>query len=85
LQRVILKNNSDILEWWLHPPVDPIVKVYIFNYTNIDSFLNGSDAKIKLQQVGPYTYRERIDKVNVRFDGDNITFHVSFFPTPLSS
>lgn len=76
---MILKNNSDFLEWWLRPPVDPIIKVYVFNYTNIDEYLNGSDAKIKVQEVGPYAYREHIEKVNVRFDDDLITFNVSFY------
>lgn len=73
----MLKNNSDILEWWLRPPIDPIVKVYVFNYTNIDSFLNGSDTKIFVDEIGPYSYREHIEKVNVRFNDDQITFHVS--------
>mgnify|MGYP003471547052 FL=1 len=66
-----------MLDWWIHPPVDPIVKVYIFNYTNIDRFLNGTDAKIKIEEVGPYAYREHIEKVNVRFKDDQITYHVS--------
>lgn len=66
-----------MLDWWIHPPVDPIVKVYIFNYTNIDRFLNGSDDKIKIEEVGPYAYREHIEKVNVRFRDDQITYHVS--------
>jgi hypothetical protein len=74
---VILKNNSDILDWWLRPPIDPIVKVYVFNYTNIERFLNGTDAKISVEEVGPYSYREHIEKVNVRFNDDQITFHVS--------
>lgn len=74
---MLLKNNSDMLDWWIHPPVDPIVKVYIFNYTNIDRFLNGSDDKIKIEEVGPYAYREHIEKVNVRFRDDQITYHVS--------
>lgn len=70
-----------MLEWWLRPPVEPIVKVYVFNYTNIERFLNGSDAKIAVEELGPYAYREHIEKVNVRFDGDQITFHVSVIST----
>lgn len=66
-----------MLSWWLRPPVDPIVKVYVFNYTNIDRFLNGNDAKIKVVQVGPYAYREPVEKINLRFDDDTITFNVS--------
>ncbi len=66
-----------MLSWWLKPPIDPAVKVFIFNYTNIDRFLNGSDAKIKVEEVGPYGYHEKIEKVNLDFDHDIVSFNVS--------
>lgn len=66
-----------MLNWWLKPPVNPIVKVYIFNYTNIDRFLDGTDAKIKVNEVGPYAYAEPVEKINLRFEKDFVTFNVS--------
>lgn len=66
-----------MLSWWLKPPVDPIVKVHIFNYTNIESFLNGSDEKIKIKELGPYAFREAVEKVKLEFHEDSISFYVS--------
>lgn len=42
---------------WENPPLDVYLKVYIFNVTNADSFLAGSDKKLKVEEVGPYVYR----------------------------
>lgn len=72
-----MRNNSMMLSWWLNPPVDPIIKVYIFNYTNIDSFLNGTDEKIKLEEIGPYTFREHVQKIRLEYHDDSISFYVS--------
>lgn len=66
-----------MLSWWLKPPIDPIVKVYIFNYTNIDRFLSGADSKIQVKEIGPYAYREPVEKVNLQFENDIISFNVS--------
>lgn len=79
LQNVVLKNNSDILNWYLKPPIDPIIKVYLFNYTNIDKFYNGTDLKLKIQECGPYVYRESVEKVNVRYSEDLLTLYVRTF------
>lgn len=66
-----------MLEWWLSPPVDPLVKVHVFNYTNIEEFLNGTDDKIKVVDIGPYTYREKVEKSMMEFHGASISFYVS--------
>ncbi|KAJ2947211.1 hypothetical protein O0L34_g16920 [Tuta absoluta] len=34
------------------------ISAYLFNVTNADRFLSGEDEKIKVQEVGPFTYRE---------------------------
>lgn len=65
-----------MLEYWTKPPIDPIIKIYVFNYTNIQDVLNGVDKRIKLKEVGPYVYRERIEKIGVNFEGHSITFNV---------
>jgi CD36 family len=68
-----------MLAWFINPPIDPIIKVYVFNYTNIDEFLDGTNGKIKLQEIGPYIYREPSQKVLFTFNEDLITYHVSRF------
>ena len=65
-----------MLDYWTKPPIDPILKIYVFNYTNIDNVLRGLDKRIKIEEVGPYVYRERIEKTGMKFEGHKITFHV---------
>jgi scavenger receptor class B, member 1 len=66
------------MEWWVDSPIQPLLKIYIFNYTNIDDYLNGVDKKIKIEEVGPYVYKEFGQRVNLEFHEDyKITFNVS--------
>lgn len=66
------------MEWWMESPIQPLIKVHVFNYTNIDDYLSGRDKKIKLQDIGPYVYKQFGSRVNLEFDADHkITFNVS--------
>lgn len=76
LQKVILRNGSEMLDFWTNPPIDPILKIYVFNYTNIADVIRGDEKVIKLQEVGPYVYRERIVKTGLTFEGHKITYFV---------
>lgn len=72
-----MKNETKTMEWWKDSPIQPLIKVYIFNYTNIDDFMSGRDKKIKVQEVGPFVYKEFGQRVNLKFNEDNtITFNV---------
>lgn len=42
-----------------------LTKVYIFNVTNPDGFLAGE--KPRLVEVGPFVYREEMEKTNIEF------------------
>ena len=42
-------------KWWKLPPVNPMIKVYIYNVTNADAFLNNGE-KPMLDELGPFTY-----------------------------
>lgn len=62
-------DNEYLLDKWLDPPVDSLVRVYLFNFTNPKDFLKG--AKPVLDEVGPYVFSEHWEKSNVRWkDGD---------------
>lgn len=66
------------MEWWQKSPIQPLLKIHLFNYTNIDAFLSGQDKKLKVKDVGPYVYKEFGSRVNLVFHEDNkITFNVS--------
>ncbi|XP_065360700.1 lysosome membrane protein 2 [Calliphora vicina] len=70
LKNLRLWNDTLSYHYWQRPGVIRLTKVYIYNVTNPDGFLQGE--KPKLQEVGPFVYREDMQKVNVRFH-DNFT------------
>ena len=43
------------------------MKIYLFNVTNSENWLKGVDDKIKVQQVGPFVYKEHWTKTNITF------------------
>lgn len=55
LQEVTLKEGARVFKLWSKPPVTPVIKVYVYNVTNADEFLNNGSKPI-LDEVGPYTY-----------------------------
>ncbi|XP_048521544.1 protein croquemort-like, partial [Dendroctonus ponderosae] len=72
---VTLRAGSQTTEWWAKPPVVPTIKVYIYNVTNADEFLNNGTKPI-LDELGPYVYVETWEKKNVTFhDNDTVTFY----------
>lgn len=55
-QKLIFAEGGEIFSLWKTPPVDIYIKIYLWNITNSEAFLNG-DEKMKLEEVGPYVYR----------------------------
>lgn len=47
--------------------------VYMFNYTNVDAFIAGTDAKMKVEEVGPYVYQEVLSNHNITLNEANNT------------
>ncbi|CAO1331993.1 unnamed protein product [Diamesa tonsa] len=70
LKNLRLWNGTLSFHYWQRPGVIRLTKVYIFNVTNPEGFLIGE--KPKLVEVGPFVYREDMEKVNIRFH-DNYT------------
>ncbi|XP_015510791.1 lysosome membrane protein 2 [Neodiprion lecontei] len=68
ISQLELKNGTQTFEWWERPPVHPVLKVRIFNYTNVEACKAGNASKLLVEEVGPYIYREIITRVNVRFN-----------------
>ena len=42
---------------WRKPPMKPLVRVYLYNYTNTVEFTTGMAKKLRVEEVGPYSYR----------------------------
>uniref|UniRef100_A0A6A7G0B9 Scavenger receptor class B member 1 n=1 Tax=Hirondellea gigas TaxID=1518452 RepID=A0A6A7G0B9_9CRUS len=62
-EQMQIKNGTEMFENFVRPPVVPYLQIYFFNVTNHEEFLQGS--KPMLQEVGPYSYRQEWEKVNV--------------------
>ncbi|XP_035719198.1 scavenger receptor class B member 1-like [Vespa mandarinia] len=66
LKQLRLWNGSLSFQYWQKPGVVRLTKVYIFNMTNTEGFLQFNE-KPKLQEIGPFVYREDMEKVNIVF------------------
>lgn len=67
LSNLVLRNGSQMFHFWLEPPVHLTYNIYIFNYTNIHDFSTGKADKLKVEEVGPFIYRELMSRVNPTF------------------
>ncbi|KAG5674768.1 hypothetical protein PVAND_004718 [Polypedilum vanderplanki] len=74
LENIVLKNNSQMLDWYINPPVNKILKVYIFNYTNIEKYKSGEDKKLHVQDIGPFSFEEIADKIDVKWNDEFLTY-----------
>jgi hypothetical protein len=76
VNHLVLRNGSQALEWWIDSPIKPLLKVHLFNYTNIDAVLAGREKKIKVVDVGPFVYEETLQRTKLNYeDGNKITFY----------
>ncbi|XP_017779230.1 PREDICTED: scavenger receptor class B member 1 isoform X2 [Nicrophorus vespilloides] len=74
LKQLRLWNGSLSFQYWQKPGVIRLTKVYIFNMTNPETFLSQGE-KPRLQEIGPFVYREDMEKVNIKFhDNGTVTF-----------
>lgn len=54
--QVVLRKGGQSYGWWSKPPVEPKIRVYVYNVTNADEFLNNGSKPI-LEELGPYVYK----------------------------
>lgn len=69
-KNIVLRNGSKTFDSWKKPPLPVYSQFYFFNVTNPEEILRGEIPR--LEEVGPYTYREIRDKAEIQF-GDNGT------------
>ncbi|CAH1405820.1 unnamed protein product [Nezara viridula] len=76
INQLTIRDGSDVYEAWRKPPVKPLICVHVFNYTNFEEYAKKIDKKLKIEEVGPYCYRETLEKKNVTFseDGKKVTY-----------
>lgn len=52
-----IHEGSFVFKLWENPPYEVYTEVWMYNYTNVDRYMNGHDQVLKLQELGPYRYR----------------------------
>lgn len=53
--KVPLQQEADSYRFWSAPPVTPLIRVYVYNVTNADEFLNNG-TKPEISELGPFVY-----------------------------
>lgn len=66
-QGLVYQEGGPLFSGWKKPPLKPLVRVFIYNYTNSAEFVEGLASKLRVQEVGPYSFRETLERVNIRF------------------
>ncbi|KAJ9589476.1 hypothetical protein L9F63_017337 [Diploptera punctata] len=67
--KVIFTPGGETYELWRKPPVDLYLRVWLFNVTNREAFMAGEE-KLRVQEAGPYVYRELLEHTNVTFNNN---------------
>lgn len=52
-----LQEGTMIYEMWKKFPIEILMKIYLFNITNADAFLKGTDTFLDVKEIGPYVYK----------------------------
>lgn len=60
MQQLEIREGSYLFKVFKKPPVDVIIKVYIFNVTNAAAFMSGKDSKLNVSEIGPYVFQSVI-------------------------
>ncbi|XP_060529969.1 uncharacterized protein LOC132704160 [Cylas formicarius] len=67
---LVLQPDSSVHDLWKITPFPLSFKIYMFNWTNPEDVYNAT-TKPKLQQLGPYSFNETKEKVNVTWNSNN--------------
>lgn len=80
-QMLALQEGSDAWDRWVELPIDLDMKLSIFNVTNKEEIMRG--AKPKLQEVGPYVYKQHRRKYDISVDeqAGTVSYHQSLIHT----
>lgn len=68
--KLILSEDGEIFSFWEKPPVDLYIKIYLFNITNAEEYMAGTE-KMNIEEIGPYVYKELMTHDDVIFNDNN--------------
>ncbi|EDW12640.1 protein peste [Drosophila mojavensis] len=69
-KEMALAPDTRVYENWKTPPMELHLDIYLYNWTNPEEFGNLSSKPI-LQQLGPYRFIDKPDKVNISWHPAN--------------
>ncbi|EFN87706.1 Scavenger receptor class B member 1 [Harpegnathos saltator] len=78
--KITFGEGGEIFEAWRNPEVDLYVKIYLFNVTNHDEYLQGRDSKLRFQETGPYVYKELLEHTDIVFNDNGTLTAVPLHP-----
>lgn len=64
-ERLKMKPGHVPYRMWETPAPEVKLRLYIFTVENAESFLNGTDEKLHLKEIGPIVYREHLQHRDV--------------------
>ena len=69
-------QDAESTKKWSSSTEKGYLKIYLFNITNLDSYLNEDDEMIRVKEIGPivYSYRPNITILNWTNNENSITF-----------
>ncbi|XP_039429130.1 protein croquemort-like [Culex pipiens pallens] len=76
-KQFVLQPGTEIYDSWLEPPVDTHLELYLWNWTNAEEDYTVAGYKPRLEQLGPYTFREIHERSNVSWNDDE--FSVTYY------
>ncbi|KPJ06983.1 Scavenger receptor class B member 1 [Papilio machaon] len=63
-----IQEGKFIFSMWENPTYQLFSEVYVFNYTNVNQYLRGTDKTLKLQEIGPFRFQEFRTNRNLTVD-----------------
>lgn len=73
-KKLVLKNNSLLLERWSKPNVPMYFKVWIFDIKNAQEIIDQKGTKPHIEEIGPFVFNLRRQKDVISFAGDNLYY-----------
>ncbi|XP_026759659.2 scavenger receptor class B member 1-like [Galleria mellonella] len=65
-----IREGSFLYHVWEDLPYEICTETWVYNYTNVPEYLSGEDKVLKLQEIGPFVYREVRTNKNITIDSD---------------
>ncbi|KXJ75698.1 hypothetical protein RP20_CCG011200 [Aedes albopictus] len=71
-KQFVFTPGTQLYDNWLNPPIDTLLELYLWNWTNTEDY-RSDNYKPHLEQLGPYTFREKKERVDLKWDDDEDT------------